>query len=341
MIEQAIKKHEIHKLPNVVGYSNKLQPKIKSGKTLDIKCVRIYVSKKVPESQLKPSEVIPKTIRLEDGTEICTDVVEIGVVKAQQLNPRQRWRPAPAGVSTSRADEMAAGTIGWFVVDEDANIYAISNNHVWAGENAGKPGDPLVQPGRYDGGDPDKDVVYTLTTFIPLTTDAPNTVDVAVATPLSLSQIYTSILNIGGITGKAIPSEGDTLKKMGRTTGLTEAVVIDTSATIQVEYTTGTLTFTDIILTTKMSEAGDSGSPVLTRDNQFTGLLFAGSNTVTATCKYTNIETALTQQMGKKVRILTANSYPPFFREVQVVHTDNSRAIALSLLWTILTMGRW
>jgi len=321
LIFKAVKAHNIMSYPNVVGHSNQLMPRIRKGKVIhEEKCIRIYVVKKVPEQQLRPSEVIPKTLKLEDGREVCTDVVEIGKLKAlQQLDPKQRYRPAPTGVSTSRADENAAGTIGWYVVDEEGNVYAISNNHVWAAENKGSVGDPLVQPGRLDGGDPSKDVVFTLYDFISIdfSQNASNYVDVAVAKPVDYSLVYMAILNVGGVVGKRIPNLNETVVKHGRTSGLTSGTVIDTSATVKIEYSTGTATFTDVIVVEGTAQPGDSGSPVLTQKNEFVGLLFAGSDTDFVVCKYTNIESQLSSKWSKKVRILVANAPIPFYNRQQ------------------------
>jgi hypothetical protein len=343
LVLRAVKAHSITSYPNVVGYSNQLMPRIRKGRVIhEEKCVRIYVAKKVPEHQLKPSEVIPKALKLEDGKEVCTDVVEIGVLrKVQQLDPKQRYRPSPTGVSTGRADEVSAGTIGWYVVTENGDVLAISNNHVWARENLGRAGDPLVQPGRLDGGDPEKDVVFTLAGFIPIDfAGAQNTVDVAVATPVSYADVYMSILNIGGVTGRGIPEVNEKVRKMGRTTGVTEGTVIDTSATVRVLYDRGEALFADVALVEDSIKAGDSGSPVLTSKGEFAGLLFAGSDTVFVFCKYNNIEAQLSQKLGKKVFTLVANSYPPFFREtvVQVVQADYRPLLSVLLIAPYLLM---
>jgi hypothetical protein len=56
-------------------------------------------------------------------------------------------------------------------------------------------------------------------------------------------------------------------------------------------------------------------------------------------CKYTNIERALSDRLGKKVHVLVANSYPPFFREreVQVVYKAALQDL-LVFSMTLLTM---
>jgi hypothetical protein len=336
IVRRAVEKAGLHRYPNVVGYSNKLMPRIRRGVVVpEEQCVRIYVERKLPESQLKPSEVIPKRVRLEDGREVCTDVVEIGRIrKLQQLDPKQRWRPSPTGVSTSRADENSAGTIGWFIVDENGAVYAISNNHVWARENKGSPSDPLLQPGRLDGGDPEKDVLFTLLDYVPIDfSGGVNKADVAVANILDYSSVYMSILNVGGVSGKRVPGVGEAVSKMGRSTGLTKGTVTDDSATLLIGYDTGTATFTDVIIAqgSGVIKAGDSGSPVLTSDGRFAGLVFAGNDegSVLVACKCTNIESELASRMGRKVWVLVANSYPPFFREteVQVVYRDTASSL--------------
>jgi Trypsin. len=320
IIHRAVKSHRILSYPNVVGYSNQLMPRIRRGVVIpEEQCIRIYVQRKVPEAQLKPSEIIPKKITLEDGREVCTDVVEIGRLrKLQLLDPKKRWRPSPTGVSTSRADIAATGTIGWFVVDEDGEVYIMSNNHVWANENRSARGDLLIQPGQVDGGDPERDVLFTLYDFVPIDfAGGLNTVDVAIATINDLSNVYMSILNVGGVTGKRVPGVGESVSKMGRTTGLTSGTVIDSSATVQVAYESGLAVFTDVIIVQgeRVVGAGDSGSPVLTAGNEFVGLVFAGNDngSTMVACKYTNIERALSDRLGKKLHVLVANSYPPFF----------------------------
>ena len=312
-VKKIVEKHDIWRYPNVVGYSNTIKKKIVRGREIDVPCIRIYVKKKLPREALRKDELIPEEL---DG--VKTDVVEIGEIRAFQYV--SRYRPAPCGVSTSRADEVAAGTIGWWVIDEDGNPYMISNNHVWAKENDGKCGDPILQPGRYDGGDPSKDVIAKLYDFIPIDFSGENRVDLAVAEPISIKDVYMSIMGVGGVTGKKDPVVGEDAIKIGRTTGLTKGCVSDESATLSVGYSKGYAKFTDVFIVEgfDICEPGDSGSPVLSSDGDFLGLLFAGSDDYSRliACKGSNIETELTNKIGKKIWVLVANSYPPFKVEV-------------------------
>ncbi|MEM4815828.1 MAG: hypothetical protein QXR23_08840 [Ignisphaera sp.] len=332
--------------PNVVGISNNLKYKIVKN-TVDTtrRCIRIYVTKKLPESKLSKDDIIPKTITMPDGREICTDVVEIGYLTKLQLSHRDRYRPAPTGISTSRADEVAAGTIGWWIIDSDFNMYMISNNHVWAKENQGSPGDPILQPGRIDGGDPSQDVIATLYAFEPISYSGVNYVDLAIALPVSISDTYMSILNHGGVVGFRDAVEGDVLIKYGRTTGRTEFEVIDDSATVVIGYSNGEVVFTDVVIGRGargvVVDGGDSGSPVLTLDSKFIGLVFAGSTAgdTVVICKQSRIVEAATRILGRNVSILVSNSYPPFFRETVVVQQQYYPQTYSLAIQTLLLAG--
>jgi hypothetical protein len=109
-----------------------------------------------------------------------------------------------------------------------------------------------------------------------------NRVDVALAEPMNPAIFRNDILNIGRITGTAQPYLGQQLRKTGRTTGYTTGRVTLINATIDVAYNTpwGTKTarFTGQVITTGMSQGGDSGSLVVALNTQeAVGLLFAGS----------------------------------------------------------------
>ncbi|SFF18573.1 hypothetical protein [Nitrosomonas sp. Nm166] len=73
-IELAMKKHEeqVMQLPNVTG--------IGIGKKAGKDVIKVFVTRKLPESTLQSHEIIPKAL---DGYE--TDVEEIGIVTTQTL----------------------------------------------------------------------------------------------------------------------------------------------------------------------------------------------------------------------------------------------------------------
>lgn len=112
-----------------------------------------------------------------------------------------------------------------------------------------------------------------------------NHVDCAVARPLSISNFSDEIRYIGRITGTRPPSLGMRVRKVGRTTDYTEGTITTVNTTIDVGYNTPfgpkNARFVGQVMTTGMSQGGDSGSLVVALDAPVAvGLLFAGSGVV-------------------------------------------------------------
>jgi hypothetical protein len=119
----------------------------------------------------RTSDIVPKKLG-----EVRTDVQETGVIRALQSHAH-RWRPAPGAVSIGHID-ITAGTLGCLVTRND-QLFILSNNHVLANTNAAKRGDPIIQPGRYDGGT-SSDQIATLEDFISINFgEAPPTCPIA------------------------------------------------------------------------------------------------------------------------------------------------------------------
>jgi len=154
---------ELLKYPNVVGVSRRLRNKIVGGRETPLPSIRVYVSRKMPVRELKPSHVVPKVV-----ADIPTDVVEIGEIKALGLTPKnpsklQRVRPVVFGVSIGNA-AVTAGTNGW-LYKQGSKEYFGSNAHVFTPNASMKPSqvEPLeiLQPGPYDkGGENDVVALY-------------------------------------------------------------------------------------------------------------------------------------------------------------------------------------
>ena len=88
-------------------------------------------------------------------------------------------------------------------------------------------------------------------------------------------------MEIGAPLGTIKPKLGMLIQKSGRTTGYTAGKIKDISATIKINYDQKVALFKNQILTTNMSQGGDSGSLVLDMKKRAIGLLFAGSDVVT------------------------------------------------------------
>ncbi len=314
-------------LDNVVGVGQGY--KEVGGKKTDEECVVVLVESKVDSNSLDKGNLIPQSI---DNRK--TDVVEVGKVELLNNNNQTRvtrLRPAQPGVSVGHY-KITAGTFGAVVKDKKTGEPLIlSNNHVLANITNGsdgkaEKGDPILQPGSYDGGDEESDVIAHLERFIPIYNNQPpscplmfglskilkgvsnlvgspyevrpstieNKVDCAVAKPNNPELITSEILGIGEVRGIKEPELKMLVRKSGRTSGLTTARIKALNATIKVQLSASeTAVFTDQIITEPFSKPGDSGSLVVDKDNNAIGLLFAGSEKSTICNKINNVLDAL------------------------------------------------
>jgi hypothetical protein len=292
-ITEVIEAHEreIFKYDNVVGVGAGF--KTIGGKPTRNLGLVVFVEKKVPREGLLARGIVPEKI---DGMK--TDVVEVGRIEA--LTFKRRYRPAFPGCSIGHY-RITAGTFGCMVQDKRTHAFKIlSNNHVLANVNAARIGDPILQPGRYDGGSYPRDMIARLYRYVPLTASSWNLVDAAIATP-HLRSVIASIARLGIPTGTAQARLGWTVYKAGRTTQLTRGRVISTNASMKVGYGSGiSLLFRNQIVTTCMGAPGDSGSLLVDPYRRAVGLLFAGSSRVTIHNHITNV------LMGLGVEMVTA-----------------------------------
>jgi hypothetical protein len=280
-------RQELLGLPNVVGVG--VGYKRTGGLVTSRPSLVILVRKKVPLAHLAPGEAVPLEV-----AGVPTDVVEVGDLKALEALPqapesddhRKRLRPARPGTSLGHF-RITAGTLGAVVYDQaTGEPLILSNNHVLANSRTARGrqatlGDPVYQPGPYDGGTP-ADTLATLHRFVPLRFKADNLVDAALARPLSPDLLNPDILGLGQVTGVAEAELEGPVRKSGRTTGCTDGKVTAVHATVRVGYGAGKrATFTGQVVLSAMSQGGDSGSLVVTGDGRAVALLFAGSALVT------------------------------------------------------------
>jgi len=301
-------KHEAELLrcDNVVGVAASY--KVSKDKPVDKWSLTVYVEKKPPIAQVAKDSRIPSEI---DG--VPTDVVEVGRPEALVFNAR--LRPALPGYSIGHHN-ITAGTFGCLVRDirrcccksekdcdcgtfrqECAGDYLIlSNNHVLAQSNLGKPGDLILQPGPFDGGVFPADGIATLERFEPIVFGAAgyNLIDAAVARPTDSRNAVASIIGILMPRGVDQAFVGTPVIKVGRTTQVTVGRVLAVNATVVVGgYPGGAAQFRHQIITTAMAAGGDSGSLLMDRNLSAIGLLFAGSALITIHNHIGNVEATL------------------------------------------------
>lgn len=196
-------------------------------------------------------------------------------------------RPVPIGVSTGNEGSCSAGTIGARVRDAAGNVYALSNNHVYALENSAPLGSKVLQPGLFDTNCAfdENNVIGTLADFEPIvfSTDANNTIDAAIAaSSTTLLANSTPSDGYGTPTSATVAaSVGQNVQKYGRTSSLTKGQIIGINATVNVGYNSGTARFVDQIVVGSRKpfiKAGDSGSLLVTDPGANpVGLLYAGT----------------------------------------------------------------
>lgn len=275
-IVNVLKQHErkLLKKSHVVGVG--IGEKIKDGKRTGRMSLKVYVERKVAQEQLSNSDLVPPVI-----SEVETDVEEVGKIRSLASN-RMRARPARGGASIGHF-RITAGTLGCLVKDhKTGKALILSNNHVLANSNKAKKGDAVIQPGAADGGKTPRDTIAALERWVKIGFGkTANTVDAAAALPLHDTDVSPEIASIGIPAGTAKATRGLVIQKTGRTTDHTLGEVKDVHATVRVDYDGKTALFRNQILTSAMSQGGDSGSLVLDQKRRAVGLLFAGSDLVT------------------------------------------------------------
>jgi hypothetical protein len=290
--------------------------------------VRVFVSKKLPAQDVPDGQLVSQNA--DPGK--ATDVVEIGEVRFEvdlpgfgdeeslsdevreifesESDRHDRHRPVPSGVSEMNSTQGGAATGGPLAKvtthdgsarwdgSADAEYVRVSNCHVYGLSGNADFGDPVTQPSPLDGGDSD-DMVGSYVASVPL--EDGGRVDCAARTLANgLDGESFGPHNLEGEWGRTVAdksqlSRGQTLIKSGRTTGVTEGTVQATGASVRVGYGDGrTILFRDQIITTDMSDGGDSGSDTYNADSKaLTGLLFAGSDRATVLNHIEHVESEL------------------------------------------------
>lgn len=299
---------------NVVGVMTgyKIRGEEKT-KELSIICM---VEKKVEVSELKARDLIPK--KIDDAP---TDVIEVGKIRALQIDRKSRLRPCPMGTSGGHY-LITAGTNGELLRDRVSGKLCIgTNNHVGGNSNAANIGDPYLQPGPYDGGRVPQDEIGRLLRFVPINfigapSECPvgklwselynvpaalagrrtrlvpvvkypefNFVDAAIIELNNANDAKAEILDIGIPKGTTTAQLDMLVRKSGRTTGYTrDGPITAVDATVNVDYGQGrTAVFNDQVIVSQpgFSAGGDSGSLILDMEGYAVGKLFAGSDTIT------------------------------------------------------------
>jgi hypothetical protein len=324
--DELLPRDEEKRRPNLVGVGAGV--KWRKGSPTGEPAVLALVTTKVDRDALSAKEVVPAKVG-----NMQTDVLAIGIPLAGGGHPLavgtqtlgRRMRPAEGGYSVGHV-AITAGTIATCVYDIQpgggtsppqpgigipSRYYILSNNHVLANSNDANLGDPILQPGPFDGGVNPGDRIASLSRFVPITFQPPvplgnhnNLVDAAIAGG-EFHDLDREIYWTGYVRGwrrRAEVTVGTIVQKTGRTTNYTTGRITAINATVDVGYGSGRVArFRDQIITTNMSAGGDSGSLITTLDDVAVGLLFAGSAVATIVNQIEHVRSLLRVEVADQV----------------------------------------
>lgn len=192
------------------------------------------------------------------------------------IGPARSVRVTPPEVPVA-GEYVIAGTLGAFVTTrEDRKVLGLTTFHVGCVDDSWAVGDTFVHPSRVDGGLPGADEVAVL--------DRAALAGSVCAAGLRMGArpFRAEVLDIGALTGTAQPVIGSTVRKYGRTTGLTHGMVASTDASLRLDFGDGlgVRTLRDqirVVSHERFGDHGDSGAVLVDADNRVVGLYVAGS----------------------------------------------------------------
>ncbi len=313
---------QLFQLKNVVGIGYGI--KEKNGEQTGDDAIVILVKEKQPREELSKQDLIPQAVE-----NYKTDVQEVGELRFLiSRKGRVRPAQPGVSIGHYQISAGTFGAVvkdritGKPLILSNNHVLANQTNGY---DGKAKVGDVILQPGKHDAGTDPDDVIAHLERYVPVKTETElascpvavelermvndflhlmrpdysfkllkhgvtNKVDCAVAKPVRDDYANDDILGIGKVKGLREPELGLEVIKSGRTTGITEGRIKAVDSTVEVRMNDDTIaTFEDQIVIDPISQAGDSGSLVLDKNNNAVGLLFAGSDKATVCNKITNV----------------------------------------------------
>ena len=272
-------------------------------------CVKLYVDAAASDRSLV--DAFPRIIQFQSGRKLPVEIEYMDQGWAPPLHgpdslPRVHIESRAFPGALIKGGDSAAhylfpiGTVALAIPDYalPQRSILISCNHVFARVNLGLFGDAILRPDYVDGGRWPRNAIGALMSFVPvnLKPNGLNTVDVALAVVPAKAAAPFKVRGIGAISPEIADdvAPGDSVQKVGRSTGLTTGTISSVGAVIKINYRRlgfedVTVIFEDQLVTDNMCAYGDSGSLLLNRAAQPIGLLFAGSTSHTFYNKLTNV----------------------------------------------------
>ncbi len=266
--------------------------KEKDGQVTEEITFRVNVDRKKSPNELAPADLIPKEI-----LGVKTDVVEPEATEL--LEDTSEYRPIKGGIQIGNGSG-AVGTLGCMALRTVDNVPVIlSNHHVMFASGKGV-GDKIGQPDYCESCCCSCGEIGTIAAGVVPANGAQGQVDAAIATVKAGIAHIAEINQIGPIAGTTPALPGETVRKMGRTTGLTTGTVLSINAESRdIRNGSSTYTMTGQVRVVpaagvaKFADRGDSGSVIVNQSNQVVALLW-GANTETGTGTGTHIAQVMT-----------------------------------------------
>ncbi|AEB75137.1 hypothetical protein CbC4_0457 [Clostridium botulinum BKT015925] len=255
---------------NVIGVG--LGYKIKNGFYTCIKCIVVFVTKKLPLDKISSCNLVPNFY---NG--IPTDVVESDIPKTSSLTTKVR--PVTAGYCIG-VKGLKTGTMGCLVGNSDYD-YILTCNHIVAGNKREKSKVVVLQPSPEYGGKSSKDVIGEVVSFIKVNPESDFNDSDAALVLTDRTKASIDITFLGPIRGTSKARTGQAVQKVGCISGLTKGNIRTINTTITINFLGQEVLFKNQIVTTKMAVDGDSGSVLLNNNKEAIGLLMANANSNT------------------------------------------------------------
>jgi hypothetical protein len=219
------------------------------------------------------------------STQVAEPITDVSEDRQGAVRPLVGGTSLSALVTKGARRYLYAGTLGMVTYDNKI----LSNAHVIAMNPDTyeflATGTPILQPGSGDGGRL-VNRLGELEAYIPVDFDpgAENYADAAIGSiDGSVSASPGEQFYEGGnywVEGWTEVSQGDIVRKSGRTTGVTTGEVFQTNGSVWIGYGDQSAYFVDQIVVAQENSSfaapGDSGSAV-DKNGEFVGLVFAGS----------------------------------------------------------------
>lgn len=291
-----------------------ISPRLRNGRRLKELTLKVLVERKAPPHN--PELIIPARLPV-PGTRRSVPI-DIEGIGAGGFDADQRFiarrRPAEAGTPI-RIKPNNPATFACILRDTPSGrVFLLSNSHVIANFGRAANGTVVFQPKkpRASSGISDAGIArLTHHISVPAPVGRDNLTDAALAEIIDADRVSTTIYKIGLITGiaKSRPRAGTVVKKFGPASGYTTSEVRDSKdVVVTMKWFTSNsrfkrVWFKDLIRCTKFTEAGDSGSAILSAKNRLLGLHVASYMSSSFFIPIRNVLSEFEREHGLKLEL--------------------------------------